>query len=75
MHTRSRTPSPSTGHGTDWAAVKQMVTDGRIAPDEVVVCLVSGNGLKDIASARQVAGLPQVINPSIEALEAALISQ
>jgi threonine synthase len=60
---------------TPWAAVKQMVTDGRIAPDEVVVCLVSGNGLKDIASARKVAGLPQVIDPSLEALEAALISQ
>ena len=58
-----------------WAAVKQMVMDGRIAPDEVVVCLVSGNGLKDIASARQVAGRPKVIDPSLEALEAALISQ
>ena len=58
-----------------WAAAKQMVMDGRIAPDEVVVCLVSGNGLKDIASARQVAGRPKVIDPSLEALEAALISQ
>ena len=66
-------PEPSAA--TPWAAVKQMVTDGRIAPDEVVVCLVSGNGLKDIASARKVAGLPQVIDPSLEALEAALISQ
>ncbi len=58
---------------TPWAAVKRMVTDGRIAPDEVVVCLVSGNGLKDIASAQKVAGRPQVIDPSLEALEAALI--
>ena len=59
---------------TPWAAVKQMVKDGKIAPDEVVVCLVSGNGLKDIASAQKVAGLPQVIDPSLEALEAALVS-
>jgi threonine synthase len=66
---------PEPAAATPWAAVKQMVTDGRIAPDEVVVCLVSGNGLKDIASARKVAGLPQVIDPSLEALEAALISQ
>lgn len=66
---------PEPAAATPWAAVKQMVTDGRVAPDEVVVCLVSGNGLKDIASARQVAGLPQVIDPSLEALEAALISE
>ena len=66
---------PEPAAATPWAAVKQMVTDGRVAPDEVVVCLVSGNGLKDIASARQVAGRPQVIDPSLEALEAALISE
>jgi len=66
---------PEPAAATPWAVVKQMVKDSKIAPDEVVVCLVSGNGLKDIASARKVAGRPRVIDPSLEALEAALIAQ
>jgi len=55
-----------------WAAVKQMVQDDRIRPDELVVCIVSGSGLKDIARARMVAGSPLVIDPSIDAVRDAL---
>jgi threonine synthase len=66
---------PEPAAASPWAVVKRMVTEGKIAQDEVVVCLVSGNGLKDIASAQKVAGLPRLIDPSLEALEAALISQ
>jgi len=61
---------PEPAAATPWAAVKQMVTDGRIAPDEVVVCLVSGNGLKDIPHAQQAGGAPQIIDPTLEAVEA-----
>ena len=66
---------PEPAAAAPWAAVRQMVKNGQIAPDEIVVCLVSGNGLKDIASAQKVAGRPQVIDPSLEALEAALFSE
>jgi len=66
---------PEPAAATPWAAVRQMVKNGKIARDEIVVCLVSGNGLKDIASAQKVAGRPRVIDPSLEALEAALISE
>ena len=55
-----------------WAAVKQMVQDDRIRPDELVVCIVSGSGLKDVARARMVAGNPLVIDPSIDAVRDAL---
>jgi threonine synthase len=55
-----------------WAAVKQMVQDDRIRPDELVVCIVSGSGLKDVAHARMVAGNPLVIAPSIDAVRDAL---
>ena len=51
-----------------WAAVKQMVRDDKIRADEVVVCVVSGSGLKDVAHARAVAGKPLVIDPSIDAV-------
>lgn len=66
---------PEPAAATPWAAVKQMLVDGKIVADELVVCLVSGSGLKDIATAREVAGLPRVIDPSLEAVEAALFSK
>lgn len=55
-----------------WAAVRQMVRDKRIDADELVVCLVSGSGLKDIARAREVAGEPLVIDPCIDAVRDAV---
>ncbi len=33
-----------------WAAVKQLVRDGRIDKDETIVLLITGNGLKDVAA-------------------------
>ncbi|MGB5578191.1 MAG: pyridoxal-phosphate dependent enzyme, partial [Woeseiaceae bacterium] len=50
------------------AAVKQMVGNNTIESDELVVCLVSGSGLKDIGSAQKAAGKPLVIDPSIDAV-------
>jgi threonine synthase len=63
---------PEPAAAAPWAAVKQMVQDREFASDELVVCLVSGNGLKDIASARAVAGQPQLIDPTLQAVRAVL---
>ena len=59
---------PEPAAAAPWAAVKQMVQDNTIETDELVVCLVSGSGLKDIGSAQKAAGKPLVIDPSIEAV-------
>ncbi len=54
------------------AALKAMRQDGTVAADELVVCLVSGSGLKDVAGALRATAEPFVINPSIDAVAAAL---
>ncbi len=63
---------PEPAAAAPWAAVKKMVRDKMIDADELVVCLVSGSGLKDIGSARQIAPEPLVIDPTIDAVRAAL---
>ncbi len=55
-----------------WAAVKRMVREKRIGADEVVVCLVTGNGLKDVANAGLGVGMPRIIDPTLEAVCQAL---
>jgi len=55
-----------------WAAVKQLVRDDKIATDELLVCVVSGSGLKDIANARTTVGGPLAVDPSIDAVRDAL---
>ena len=55
-----------------WACLKKMVAERLVSPDERIVCLITGNGLKDIANARKVAGEPTVIDPTVEAANAAL---
>lgn len=55
-----------------WACTKKLAREGKIKPDERVVCLITGNGLKDVASARKAAGEPVVIDPTPEAASAAL---
>jgi len=52
-----------------WAAVKQLVHDDKIDADELVVCIVSGSGLKDTANVRKTAGKPLTIDPTIEAIK------
>ena len=59
---------PEPAAAAPWAGVKQMVRDQQISIDELVVCIVSGSGLKDIANARTVAGELQLIEPSLEAV-------
>jgi threonine synthase len=52
-----------------WAAVKRLVHDDKIDADELVVCLVSGSGLKDTANVRKTVGAPRSIDPTIEAIK------
>jgi len=44
------------------------VREGRIDPEERIVVLVTGNGLKDVASAIKATGQPHLIEPTMEAL-------
>lgn len=50
-----------------WAGLKQAARDGLVKPDETVVCMITGNGLKDVASARKAAGEPVPVENSVEA--------
>lgn len=49
-----------------WAGLKQLIQEQRLDRDELVVCIVSGSGLKDIAHAKTVAGEPRIIEPSLQ---------
>jgi len=55
-----------------WAAVKQLDRQQKVAPDELLVCIVSGSGLKDIANARTAVCEPLAVDPSIDAVRDAL---
>jgi threonine synthase len=52
-----------------YAGLKKAVAQGLIKADERVVVMLTGNGLKDIASAMKVAGAGTVIEPTLEALK------
>lgn len=56
---------------TAYAGLEKMRAEGTVTADETVVCLVTGNGLKDVRSAIQVAGHPTLIDPTIAAFRAA----
>jgi threonine synthase len=53
-----------------WAAAKRLVRDKKIEADEVVVCLLTGSGLKDVANASSIAGKPRTIDPTLEDVHA-----
>jgi threonine synthase len=59
---------PEPAAAAPWAAVRQMAREKRIDADERVVCLVTGNGLKDTASAKRTAGEATIIEASLEAV-------
>jgi threonine synthase len=48
---------------TSYAGLEEAVKRGLIDPGWQVVALITGNGLKDVASAMKVAGEPRVISP------------
>lgn len=51
-----------------YAGLKKAVSAGMADPDEVIVCLITGNGLKDIASAMKTAGAGTHVEPNPEAV-------
>jgi len=53
---------------TGYAGLAKLVREGRIDPEERIVVLVTGNGLKDVASAIKATGQPHLIEPTMEAL-------
>ena len=53
---------------TGFAGLRHLLQQGKVKPDERIVVLVTGNGLKDVQSAIQAAGKPYVIEPSMAAL-------
>ncbi|MEA1928414.1 MAG: threonine synthase [Candidatus Auribacterota bacterium] len=50
---------------TAYAGLEKIREEGIIGDDEIVVCLVTGNGLKDVKSAIKVAGEPVSIQPTL----------
>ncbi len=55
---------------TGFAGLQKLLAQGRIRPDERIVVLVTGNGLKDVQSAIQAVGKPHLIEPDMAALRA-----
>ena len=53
---------------TAYAGLKALLAHGAIGLDERVVVLVTGSGLKDVASALRVAGEPTLIEPDLESV-------
>ena len=58
-----------------WAAVRQMAQQKKIDTDELIVCLVSGSGLKDIANAAEAVGKALAVDPTIESVSNILARQ
>ncbi len=54
---------------TSYAGYKKLKEEGKIEEKERIVCLITGNGLKDIDSSMKVAGEPFLIEPALEALK------
>jgi threonine synthase len=53
-----------------YAGLVKAVEQGLVNSDETLVCLITGNGLKDIKSAMRVAGEGTRIAPTLDALRA-----
>jgi threonine synthase len=54
---------------TSYAGLVKAVTDGLIEPDDPVVVLNTGSGLKDVRAAMQAAGEAPIIEPTLEAVK------
>lgn len=51
------------------AGLKNAVAAGIVKPNESAVAVITGNGLKDICSAKQAAGQPISVEPDLQALK------
>lgn len=54
---------------TSFAGLEKLRGEGKVGDEETVVCLVTGNGLKDVQSATKVAGEPVTIEPRLDVLK------
>lgn len=54
---------------TSYAGYKKLREEGKIDEKERIVCLITGNGLKDIDSSMKIAGEPFLVEPSLEGLK------
>ncbi len=54
---------------TAFAGLQHLTARGAIQPDETVVVVLTGNGLKDIPAALRAAGQPERVAPSLDALQ------
>ena len=52
-----------------YAGLAKATKQGLVKSDETIVCLITGNGLKDVASAMRVAGEGVHIEPTLEAVK------
>jgi threonine synthase len=53
---------------TGFAGLRRALDEGKVEPDERVVVLVTGNGLKDIDSALRAVGDPPRAEPDLDAI-------
>ncbi|HSB88833.1 MAG TPA: pyridoxal-phosphate dependent enzyme, partial [Anaerolineales bacterium] len=57
---------------TSYAGLVKACAAGRVGPDDSIVVLLTGSGLKDVRAAMQAAGEAPVIEPRLQALQKAL---
>jgi threonine synthase len=55
-----------------YAGLVKAMAEGLVSPEERIVVLITGNGLKDVQAAMQAAGEATVIEPRLEAVRSAL---
>ncbi|MDY6877499.1 MAG: threonine synthase [Chloroflexota bacterium] len=56
-----------------YAGLVKVVEQGLVAPDDKVVVLSTGSGLKDVASAMKAVGQPHTVAPDLEDVKRALV--
>jgi len=55
-----------------WACLRKAVDTGVVEKSARVVCLITGSGLKDVASTQRAVGKPLQVEPDVEAVERSL---
>ncbi len=55
-----------------WAGMRRALAEGRVGPEEAVLVLLTGSGLKDVGAAQRAAPAAPVIEPSLGALRGCL---
>ena len=60
---------------TGVAGLKKAIAAGIVKANESAVAVITGNGLKDIQSAKQAAGKAIDVEPELQALENALLKK